>query len=173
MNDSAVNEPAFFYNSAIFSIPFPAEIAAKTPLDGISMSFRDFFESMACKKEDYDPKYAALLREAASYYPEVDLSGLYPVERDSKGNALYDFDDWDEISDEKKINRGNINAAIAALDRLRFDLEMTGDGPEHADRVTNVRRKLAELAYEWEDYPHPTLEERLAKSAEVDPHLAK
>ncbi|TPL10966.1 hypothetical protein FJ938_04605 [Mesorhizobium sp. B2-4-14] len=69
-----------------------------------------------------------------------------PFERDGSGNILPEFDDWDELTDEEKLVRGNGLAAIAILDRLRFDLETMDDKSADADRITSIRRLLADLA---------------------------
>ena len=128
-------------------LPFSEEVAKRTGATGWSVPMRDLYEHYAMKVEDRDPQFAARLRETATTLPIVDHP-TNPTERDKNGNILPDFDDWDELTDEEKINRGNRLATIAILDRLRFELEMTSDNADDAERVTHIRRALADLAFE-------------------------
>lgn len=122
-------------------------IAQKYGLGGLAMSIREFFLCFAKFKEDRDPKFAALLREVASHYPDVVCT--YEFTRDKNGNVVFDYDDWDELSDNQRINRGNRLAAIAALDKLRFELELMSDEDEDKETVSSIRRGLAKLAPDW------------------------
>jgi pectin methylesterase-like acyl-CoA thioesterase len=88
---------------------------------------------------------AALLRKAAGYYHDTYPNGDVII-RDTQTNIVAEFDDWDELTDEQKIFRGNVNAAIANVDRIRYELEMLIDSYDEADDVTRVRRALAEIS---------------------------
>lgn len=68
------------------------------------------------------------------------------IYRDGRGNILGDEDDWDELTDEQKLFRGNLNAAIANVDRIRLNLETMIDRYEDAEDITRVRRELAAIS---------------------------
>ncbi|MBB3979341.1 hypothetical protein GGQ64_004581 [Rhizobium azooxidifex] len=131
-------------NDACFSFPYPEEITKKSGLHGMTMSIRDFWETVARDMEKSDPKSAAFYREVASHYPQCDNSGM-AIERGSRGAILVDFDDWDDLTVEEKLTRGNINATIAALDRLRADLELMNDDPSNNDEIDEIRRALGAI----------------------------
>ncbi|TPK91150.1 hypothetical protein [Mesorhizobium sp. B2-4-17] len=87
-----------------------------------------------------------------------------PFERDGSGNILPEFDDWDELTDEEKLVRGNRLAAIAILDRLRFDLETMDDKSADADRIS---RSVACLqTWHWDN----VLREARLKAASCSRH---
>lgn len=140
-------EPICTQQPETYLFSYPPEVAKKMGIGGFSMSIRAFFLHFAKVHEDSDPKYSALLREAASYYPDVD--GAYVLERDRNGNVVFEYDDWDELSEEHKVNRGNRQAAIAALDKLRLDLELMSDENRDKETVNHIRRSLAALTSEW------------------------
>ncbi|MBY5439335.1 hypothetical protein [Rhizobium leguminosarum] len=131
-------------NCASFLLPYPEEIAKKTGSSGMVFSIRELYLLLARQVEDTDPQEASALREIADYYPDVYGGEL--VERDSRGNMVGDANDWDELTDEQKIHRGNANAAIAALDWLRHELEKATYHYETSDDVTRVRRELSEIS---------------------------
>ncbi|KOF16040.1 hypothetical protein AC244_21790 [Ensifer adhaerens] len=107
-------------------------------------SIRELYLLLARQADDNDPKEAAALREIASYYPDVDRGEI--INRDSSGNIVADFDDWDELTDSQKIHRGNVNAAMDAVDRIRYELENADYHYDTIDDVTRVRRALAEIS---------------------------
>ncbi|MBP2486019.1 hypothetical protein JOH50_001746 [Rhizobium leguminosarum] len=131
-------------NCASFILPYPEEIAKKTGASGMVFSIRKHYLLLARQADDTDPKEAAALREIASYYPDVNEGEI--INRDSSGNIVADFDDWDELSDEQKIHRGNVNAAMDAVDRIRYELENADYDYDTIDDVTRVRRALAEIS---------------------------
>ncbi|WP_157785399.1 hypothetical protein [Sinorhizobium fredii] len=131
-------------NCANFILPYPEEIAKKTGSSGMIFSIRELYLLLARQVDDSDPQEAAALREIADYYPDVDRGEI--VERDSRGNLVHEEDDWDELTDEQKIHRGNANAAIAVVDRIRYQLENAAYYYETADDVTRVRRELSAIA---------------------------
>ena len=51
-----------------------------------------------------------------------------------------------KLTDEQKIHRGNANAAIAALDWLRNELEKAAYYYDTSEDVTRVRRELSEIS---------------------------
>ena len=108
---------------------------------------RDLYEHYAAKNEDRDPQFAARLRETAATFPVVDHP-TNPTERDKNGNILPEFDDWSELSDEEKIFRAHVNAAIAILNRLHFDLEELEYDEENDEHVTEIRETLGKLAFD-------------------------
>lgn len=130
-------------NCANFSIPYPEEIAKRTGSSGMVFSIRQLYLGAAVQVEDKEPKWAAFLRELADCYPDVDQGEL--IERDSRGNVVLEEDDWDDMTDEQKIHRGSVNAAIANVDRIRYELEMLAFSYDEADEVTRIRRALAAI----------------------------
>ncbi|MDK1488641.1 hypothetical protein QN219_01000 [Sinorhizobium sp. 7-81] len=131
-------------NCANFSLPYPEEIVKKTGSTGIVASIRQFYLSAAAEADDKEPQWAAFLREVADYYP--DTNGGEIIDRDSRGNIVVEEDDWDDLTDEQKIHRGNVNAAIAVVDRIRYQLENAAYYYDTADDVTRVRRELAAIS---------------------------
>ncbi len=131
-------------NCANFMLPYPEEIAKKTGSSGMIFSIREHYLLHARHFEDTDPQWAAALREIADYYPDVDRGEI--IERDSRGNMVGDANDWDDLTDEQKIHRGNANAAIAALDWLRYQLESAVYEYDTSDDVTRVRRELSDIS---------------------------
>lgn len=131
-------------NCANFILPYPDEIAKKAGSSGMIFSIRELYLLLARQCDDTDPQAAAEFREIADYYPDVDGGEI--IERDSRGNMVGDANDWDELTDEQKIHRGNANAAIAALDWLRHELEKATYDYSTSDDVTRVRRELSAIA---------------------------
>jgi hypothetical protein len=127
---------------ACYSFPYPPEIAAKTGSSSLLVPRKSIFEMMAREHDDDDPMQAAFYREVASYFPDADHSG-YSVDRDGNRNILIDYDDWEGLTDAEKLTRGNRNAAIAVLDRLRFDLEMMNDDPVNNAEISEIRQAIA------------------------------
>ncbi|MCX5578987.1 hypothetical protein [Kaistia terrae] len=131
-------------NANCYAFSYPEAIEKSSGLSGMTMPIRDFFEMVAKDTEKHDPKMASFYREVASHYSHCDQKA-HSVDRDGNGAILVDYDDWDELTDEQRLLRGNRNAAIAVLDRLRFHLEMLDDNPENKEPVDDIRRTLAEL----------------------------
>ena len=131
-------------SSSCYSFDYPAAIEAKTGLSGLVLPRRELYLILARDLESEAPERAAFYREIASYYPDCDSYGL-EVDRDGNRSILVDYDDWDELSDDERMLRGNRNAAIAVLDRLRFHLEMMNDDLGNKEDVDNIRRTLKEL----------------------------
>ncbi|MBB3979338.1 hypothetical protein GGQ64_004578 [Rhizobium azooxidifex] len=131
-------------NCANLILPYPEEIAKKTGSSGMIVSIREIYLLLARQVDDSDPQEAAALREIADYYPDIYRGEL--MERDSRGNWVGDANDWDELTDEEKIHRGNANAAIAALDWLRHQLEGAAYDYSTVEDVTRVRRELSAIA---------------------------
>jgi len=131
-------------NCANFMLPYPEELAKALGAAGLIYPLRDFYLLLARESDDRDPKGAAELREIADCYPDVDRGDV--IERDSRGNMVIEEDDWDDLTDAQKIHRGNTNAAIAAADRIRYQLENAAYYEETADDVTRVRRELAAIS---------------------------
>lgn len=139
-----VNIFAPYGNADCYTFPYPEAIEKKSGLSGMVMSIRELFEMVARDREKYDPKKSAFYREVASHYSHCDQKA-YSVDRNGNGAILVDYDDWDELTDEQRLLRGNRNAAIAVLDRLRFHLEMMNDDLGNKEPVDDIRRTLAEL----------------------------
>ncbi|MBZ9673315.1 hypothetical protein [Mesorhizobium sp. ES1-3] len=133
---------------SVFVFPHCDEVYKRTNSRSWSIGIRDLYEHFAKVHEGDNPQFAARLLESASHWPHINEHPYMPFERDGRGNILPDCDDWDELTDEEKLVRGNRLAAIAILDRLRFDLESRDDTPVEADRITSIRRGLAEMAFE-------------------------
>lgn len=131
-------------NCANFIIPYPEEIATRTGSSGMVFSIRELYLRAAADVDDKEPELAAFLREVANCYPDVDRGEL--VERDSRGNLVFEEDDWDGLTVEQKLHRGNTNAAIAMVDRIRYQLENAQFDNSTAEDVTRVRRQLAEIS---------------------------
>ncbi len=131
-------------NNSSFCIDYPAEIQKEAGVHALNISRNEIFLLIAQSMEKHDAKEAAFFRKVASYYPNCDKSGHH-VDRDKHKNILVDFDDWDELSNEQRLVRGNRNSAIAVLDRLRFHLEMMEDEPENNEEVDDIRRGLNEI----------------------------
>ncbi len=131
-------------NDSCFSFEYPPEIDVKTGISGLTLPKREFYLMLARDVEIDAPERAAFYREAASHFPDCDGHG-YEVDRDGNRRILVDFDDWDELTDEQRLLRGNRNAAIAVLDRLRFHLEMMEDEVELKDEVDTIRRALNDI----------------------------
>ena len=131
-------------NAECFLFDYPTEIASKIGIHGMTMPKRELWETVAGNFDKTDPKSAAFYREVASHYPECDSSG-YAIERNSRGAIVFGYDDWDEIPEEVKLIRGNINAAIAVVDRLRAYLERMNDDPSNDDEVDEIRRSLGAI----------------------------
>ncbi len=123
---------------------YPEEIQKRIRYTGIDVPIRDLFEMMARDIESSDPQRAAFFRLVAAHHPHCDENG-YAVERDSRGAILFDFDDWDSLSIEEKLTRGNINATIAIIERLRFDLEKMNDDPANNEKVSEIRRIVGKI----------------------------
>lgn len=132
-------------NMANFCLPYPDELAKEFGAAGFVMSVRRLYELLAKEADDNDPVEAALLRKAAGHYHDTYPNGDVII-RDSLTNIVAEFDDWDELTDEQKIFRGNVNAAIANVDRIRYELEMMIDSYDDADEVTRIRRELAAIS---------------------------
>lgn len=129
-------------NDSCYCFPYPQAIVDQTGTHGLTLPIRDFFEMLARDIEKKDPRSAEFYRSVAAYYPHCDDAG-YDVARNRNGNILPDFDDWDELSDAQKLTRGNRNATIAVLDRLRFDLEMMNDDPANNEEIDDIRQAIA------------------------------
>lgn len=132
-------------NCANFILPYPEEVAKKKPGSmGMIFSIREVYLLLAREYDDKDPQWAANLREIANYYPDVYKGEI--MERDSRDNWIGDANDWDELTDAQKLHRGNANAAIAAVDFIRYQLEMAAYEYDTADDVTRVRRELSAIS---------------------------
>lgn len=131
-------------NCANFILPYPEEIAKETGSAGMIFSIRNFYLLLARQADDTDPRWAAELREIADHYPDSDGGEI--IQRDSRGNVLAEHDDWDELTDEQKIHRGNVNAAIAVVDRIRYELENAEFDYDVTEDVTRVRRELVAIS---------------------------
>jgi len=129
-------------NDSCYCLPYPEAIASLTGVAGLTIPIRDVFEMLARDIENRDPKAAHFYRSVAAHYPHCDDFG-YELERDRRGNVVVDSEDWDELTYDQKLTRGNINATIAILDRLRFDLEKMNDDPDNNNQVNEIRRGLA------------------------------
>lgn len=132
-------------NCANFCLPYPDELAKEFGATGFVMSIRRLFELLAKEADDKDPVEAELLRKAAQHFPDTYPGGEVIV-RDSLTNIVAEADDWDDLTNEQKIHRGNVNAAIANVDRIRYELEMMVDSYDDTDEVTRVRRELAAIS---------------------------
>lgn len=132
-------------NIANFCMPYPDELAKEFGASGFVMSIRRLYEILARDADDRNPVEAILLRKAAEHYPDTYPNGDVIV-RDSLTNIVAELDDWDELSDDQKIFRGNLNAAIANVDRIRYELEMMIDSYGDVDDVTRIRRELAAIS---------------------------
>lgn len=131
-------------NNSCVCFHYPKEIQEKEGVHGFTYSRKELFLLIAESKEKRNAKDAAFFRKVANYYPDCDRDGD-SVQRDKDKNILVDFDDWDELSNEQRLVRGNRNSAIAVLDRLRFHLEMMEDEPENNEEVDDIRRGLNEI----------------------------
>ncbi|MCF6369497.1 hypothetical protein [Rhizobium halophilum] len=131
-------------NNSCYCFPYPQAIVDQTGTHGLTLPIREVFEMIARDIESKNPRSAEFYRSVAAYYPHCDDAG-HEIERDTRGDPLPDLDDWDELSDEEKLTRGNINATIAILDRLRFDLEKMNDDPDNNNEVNEIRRGLAAI----------------------------
>ncbi|WP_162764879.1 hypothetical protein [Rhizobiales bacterium] len=131
-------------NCAHFMLPYPEEVAKKTGSAGMVFSIREHYLLHARQLDDTDPQEAAVLRKIADYHPDTFEGDI--MERDSRDNWVGDANDWDDLTDEQKIHRGNTNAAIAALDWLRNELEKAAYYYEMSEDVTRVRREIAAIA---------------------------
>lgn len=131
-------------SSSCYCFDYPPEIEAKTGVSGLTLPRRELYLMLARDLEKDDPKSAAFFREVANHYPDCESRG-YQIDRDGNRNILIDYDDWDELSDEERLLRGNRNAAIAILDRLRFHLEMMDDDVSRKEEVDTIRRGINDL----------------------------
>lgn len=131
-------------NCANFCLPYPDELAKEFGATGFVMSIRRLYELLAREADDKNPAEAALLRKIAEHYPDTYPDGGVIV-RDSQTNIIAEHDDWDDLSDDEKIHRGNVNAAIANVDRIRYELEMMIDSYDDGEEVTRMRRELAAI----------------------------
>lgn len=131
-------------NMANFCLPYPEALATEFGAEGFIMSIRSLFELLAREADDKNPRRAGLLRKAAAHYPDTYPAGDV-IERDNLGNIVVEDDDWDELTDEQKIHRGNVNAAIANVDRIRYEVEMMFDSYDDSEEVTRIRRGLAAI----------------------------
>jgi hypothetical protein len=131
-------------NCHSFILPYPPEVEKKTGSAGMSFPFREHYLLFARQSDDTDPQEAAHFRELASYYPDV--IGGEMVYRDSRGNLIAEEDDWDDLTDEQKIHRGNVYAAIDVVNRIRSELESCLFEYGSTDDVTRVRCELAAIS---------------------------
>ncbi|MDM7979028.1 MAG: hypothetical protein QUV71_01640 [Rhizobium sp.] len=131
-------------SSSCYCFDYPPEIEAKTGMSGLTLPRRELYLMLARDREQDDPKSAAFFREVANHYRDGDSRG-YQIDRDGNRNILVDYDDWDELSDEERLLRGNRNATIAILDRLRFHLEMMDDDVSRKEEVDTIRRAINDL----------------------------
>lgn len=129
----------------VYMFDYPPAVVDKTNSSGLLLPKKELFQMIARERDKDDPVQAAFFREVASHYPEAGHDG-YSVDRDGNRNILVDYDDWNELTDEQRLLRGNRNAAIAILDRLRFHLEMMDDNPDHKEKVDEIREGINELA---------------------------
>jgi len=132
-------------NCANFCLPYPDTLAKEFGAIGFVMSIRRLYELLAKEADDKDPMKADLLRKAAENYPDTYPDGEI-ITRNSLSNIVAEDDDWDDLTDIQKIHRGNVNAAIANVDRIRYELEMSIDSYEDTEEVTRVRRELAAIS---------------------------
>jgi len=131
-------------SDSCFMFEYPEGMETKFGTSGLTLSKRNFYLMLARNIESDAPERAAFYRQVASHYPDCDNHG-YGIDRDGNRAILVDFDDWDELTDEQRLLRGNRNAAIAVLDRLRFHLEMMDDEPANKEEVDDIRRALNDL----------------------------
>lgn len=131
-------------NMALFCLPYPEELATEFGASGLVMSIRHLYETLAREADDRDPVEAALLRKVAGCYHDTYPNGDVII-RDSLTNIVAEGDDWDYMTDEQKIHCGNVNAAVANVDRIRYQLEMMTDSYDETDEVTRIRRALAAI----------------------------
>lgn len=127
-----------------YCFDYPPEIEAKAGMSGLTLPRRELYLMLARDQEKDDPKSAAFFREVANHYPDCDSRG-YQIDRDSNRSILVDYDDWDELTDEERLLRGNRNSTIAILDRLRFHLEMMDDDVSRKEEVDSIRRGINDL----------------------------
>lgn len=133
-----------YANSNCYCFEYPHEIEVKTGVSGLTLPRREFYLMLARDLEKDDPKGAAFFREIANHYPDCDSRG-HQIDRDGNRNILVDYDDWDELSDEQRLIRGNRNATIAILDRLRFHLEVMEDDVSLKEEIDTIRRAVNDL----------------------------
>ncbi|WP_313558660.1 hypothetical protein [Agrobacterium cavarae] len=138
------NVENLYSNSSCYCFEYPREIEAKTGVSGLTLPRRELYLMLARDLEKDDPKSAAFFREVANHYPDCDSCG-YQIDRDGNRNILVDYDDWDELSDEERLLRGNRNSTIAILDRLRFHLEMMDDNVARKEEIDAIRRAINDL----------------------------
>lgn len=131
-------------SSSCYCFDYPPEIEAKTGISGLTLPRREFYQILARDVEDEVPERAAFYREVASHYPDCDRFA-HDIARDGRRTVLVEFDDWDELDDQQRLLRGNRNAAIAVLDRLRFHLEMMEDDVSLKEEVDTIRRAINDL----------------------------
>jgi hypothetical protein len=140
---------SFFYTVPLeavggYSFDYPADISAKTGLFGLTLPAQELYEMLARDVEDADPKRAAFFREVASRYPTMDKSG-HTVARDMRGQFLPDCDPWDDMTTDQQAFRGNCNATIALMERIRYELEMMEDDPSRKEQIDHIRRTVGDL----------------------------
>lgn len=145
LKDINMSEPIIpNLNCAHFMLPYPEEVAEKAGSAGMVFSIREHYLLHARQLDDTDPQKAAVLRKIADYYPDTFEGEL--KERDSRGNWVGDANDWDDLTDQQKIHRGNVSASIAALDWLRNELENAAYYDEMSEDVSRVRREIAAIS---------------------------
>ena len=134
----------FRSNDHSCTLPYPSAIAERVGMDGVALPVRRLFELLEEDAEATRLEDAIFYREVACHYDYCDKYGNL-VPRNATGALLVDYDDWDELTPEQKLIRGNVSAATSLIDRLRHELDGMSHDPANSHLVDDIRRTLAGL----------------------------
>ena len=126
-------------------IDMPPEFFAKTRCKTLHVSARYFYEALAdLVEEDEQYQYAAMIRDVASSYDADDDDIAFG---DANGDAIHSYADWNILSQEERTNRGNRNAIIRILDRVRKHVQLMGDSADNTRCISEIRNGLTQLFF--------------------------
>jgi hypothetical protein len=127
-------------------IDMPPAFVDKTRCKTLHVDTRYFYEALSdMLEEDGEYRFAAMIRDVASSYGG---DGDRIKFADKNGDSAQSYGDWDSLPDDEKRNRGNRNAIIRILDRVRSQVLSMSDSAANTEWINNARLGLTDLFFE-------------------------
>jgi hypothetical protein len=127
-------------------IDMPPEFVDKTRCKTLHVDTRYFYEALSdMLEEDGEYRFAAMIRDVASSYGG---DGGRIKFTNKNGDPVQSYGDWDSLPDQEKSNRGNRNAIIRILDRVRSQVLSMSDSAANTEWISNTRLGLTDLFFE-------------------------
>ncbi|WP_311029162.1 hypothetical protein [Mesorhizobium koreense] len=127
-------------------IDMPPGFVDKTRCKTLHVDARYFYEALSdMLEEDGEYRFAAMIRDVASSYGG---DGDRIKFADKNGDSAQSYGDWDSLPDDEKRNRGNRNAIIRILDRVRSQVLSMSDSATNTEWISNARLGLTDLFFE-------------------------